>query len=85
MGNPVASAFIAAILAGVIIAPVFGLQIIRAGATTQLQPDWGMILMGMGLVFVVQLFKPALAKVFKRTSQARPVAMPAMSGMTAPA
>lgn len=80
MGNPVASAFIAAILAGVIIAPVFGLQIIRAGATTQLQPDWGMILMGMGLVFVVQLFKPALAKVFKRTSQARPVAMPAMSG-----
>ena len=55
MGNPVASAFIAAILAGVIIAPVFGLQIIRAGATTQLQPDWGMILMGMGLVFGCKL------------------------------
>ncbi|MCI2808787.1 high-affinity branched-chain amino acid ABC transporter permease LivM [Eoetvoesiella caeni] len=52
------NALVAAILAGIIIAPIYGVQIVRAGAGTALQPDWPMILGGMALVFLFQLFRP---------------------------
>ncbi len=60
MANRIFHACIAALLAGVIIAPIFGLQILRVGIKTELQPDWQMIAIGMGLVFVVQMIKPIL-------------------------
>lgn len=79
MSRTLSHAIVASILAGIIVAPIFGFQIIRVGATTQLQPDWPMIFIGMGLVFIVQLFKPYLVRVFKRTAHTRPLAMPSLS------
>ncbi|HEY9279301.1 MAG TPA: DUF3382 domain-containing protein, partial [Eoetvoesiella sp.] len=58
MGNNFKNAFIAAIMAGVIIAPVFGLQIVRQGMQSRLEPEWHMIAAGMVIVFVFQLFRP---------------------------
>src|SRR5690606_36316108 len=56
MASNIKNAFIAAIMAGVIIAPVFGLQIVRSGMQTHLEPEWDMVLMGMAIVFVFQAF-----------------------------
>ena len=55
MNQNLKNAAIASLLAGVIIAPVYGLQILRKGQETYLQPDWKMILGGMLAVFVIQL------------------------------
>ncbi len=55
MNQNLKNAAIASLLAGVIIAPVYGLQILRRGQETYLQPDWKMIIGGMLAVFVVQL------------------------------
>ncbi|WP_394059784.1 high-affinity branched-chain amino acid ABC transporter permease LivM [Alcaligenes sp. WGS1538] len=60
MANRFSNAFIAAILAGIIVAPVFGLQIVRAGMNTHIETDWNMTLLGMGIVFVAQLIRPSL-------------------------
>lgn len=62
MANSLKNAMIAAIMAGIIIAPIFGLQILRQGADTYLQPDWNMIFGGMAIVFVGHLVRP----LFKR-------------------
>ena len=55
MNQNLKNAAIASLLAGVIIAPVYGLQILRRGQETYLQPDWKMIIGGMLAVFVIQL------------------------------
>src|SRR5690606_34284728 len=60
MNQNLKSAAIASLLAGVIIAPVYGLQILRRGQETYLQPDWKMILGGMLAVFVVQIIRALL-------------------------
>jgi branched-chain amino acid transport system permease protein len=84
MGN-VKNALIAAFMAGVIIAPVFGLQIVRSGMQTSLVPEWDMIFYGMAIVFVFQvLVRPAFARLFaiKRTKRAVPVlSEPARKGL----
>ncbi|HUH60028.1 MAG TPA: high-affinity branched-chain amino acid ABC transporter permease LivM [Candidimonas sp.] len=75
MGN-VKNALIAAFMAGVIIAPVFGLQIVRSGMQTSLVPEWDMIIYGMVIVFVFQvLIRPAFVRLFaaKRTKRTMPV------------
>ncbi len=70
MNQNIKNAFIAALMAGVIIAPVFGLQILRRGGQeTYLQPDWKMIFGGMLVIFLVQLAKPLL----KRKPDAQPL------------
>lgn len=81
MKSSLTSAIIAAVMAGIIIAPVFGLQITRQGAQTVLQPDWGIVGLGMALVFLVQLFKPALGKVFRK-SNAPTLSLPVISDST---
>ncbi|WP_417277105.1 high-affinity branched-chain amino acid ABC transporter permease LivM [Castellaniella sp.] len=55
------NSFIAALMAGVIIAPVYGLQILRKGQETYLQPDWKMIIGGMLAVFIFQMVRPLLS------------------------
>lgn len=55
MNQNLKNAAIASLLAGVIIAPVYGLQILRKGQEIYLQPEWKMILGGMLAVFVIQL------------------------------
>lgn len=56
------NAMIAAIMAGIIIAPIFGLQILRRGMETYLKPDWNMIIGGMVIVFVFHLLRPFLKR-----------------------
>jgi branched-chain amino acid transport system permease protein len=76
MGSNVKNALIAAFMAGVIIAPVFGLQIVRQGMTTHLEPEWDMIFGGMAIVFIFQvLIRPLFARIFtgQRTKRALPV------------
>ncbi|MDS1141592.1 high-affinity branched-chain amino acid ABC transporter permease LivM [Pusillimonas sp. SM2304] len=77
MGNNIKNALIAAFMAGVIIAPIFGLQIVRSGMQTHLEPDWTMILSGMAIVFVFQVIRPAFRKVFKTSGKKR--ALPVLS------
>lgn len=62
MAKQFQNAFFAAILAGVIIAPIFGFQILRVGAETTLASDWPMIGWGMAVVFVFQLLRPYLTR-----------------------
>lgn len=62
MGSLVKNAFFAAIMAGIIVAPVFGLQIVRVGMTSTIEPEWGVILSGMGIVFVFQLLRPGISR-----------------------
>ncbi|WP_160976449.1 high-affinity branched-chain amino acid ABC transporter permease LivM [Paracandidimonas lactea] len=81
MGNNLKNAFIAAIVAGIVIAPIFGVNIVRRGMDSTLQPEWGVLLSGVGIVFVFQLLvRPALARLFahkakKRTLPAMPESM----------
>lgn len=69
MIKQVQHAFFAALLAGVIIAPIFGFQILRVGTQTALQPDWPIIFIGMALVFFFQLVRPQLASIFAKRQQ----------------
>ncbi|XOT94208.1 high-affinity branched-chain amino acid ABC transporter permease LivM [Alcaligenes pakistanensis] len=69
MMNRFSNAFVAAVLAGIIVAPVFGLQIVRAGMSTHLESDWKIILIGMALVFVVQLIRPNVNRTKVRESR----------------
>jgi branched-chain amino acid transport system permease protein len=77
MGNNIKNALIAAFMAGVIIAPIFGLQIVRSGMQTHLEPEWNMIVAGMAIVFVFQMIRPFLARLIGKRGKAR--AMPVMS------
>src|SRR5690606_13803514 len=61
------NAVIAAIVAGVIIAPVFGLQILRRGMETYLQPEWNYIIGGMAFIFVIQFLRPLFKRKHART------------------
>src|SRR5690554_3622154 len=73
MVSNIKNAFIAALMAGVIITPVYGLQIVRSGMATHIEPEWDLVLLGMGIVFVFQAFiRPAVAKLLgKRSSSIR--------------
>lgn len=70
MGTNIKNAFMAAIMAGIIIAPVFGLQIVRVGMDSTIVPEWDMIIYGMAIVFGFQIIRPYLVKLFsKRTKK----------------
>lgn len=64
MASRIKPALFAAFIAGVIVAPVFGFQILRSGMNTTVQPEWPLIFYGMAAVFIVQLLRPALAGKF---------------------
>lgn len=67
MASQIKNAFIAAIMAGVIIAPVFGLQIVRSGMQTHIEPEWDMVLYGMAAVFLFQAFvRPAFGHLLSK-------------------
>lgn len=78
MGSHIKNALFAAVMAGVIIAPVFGVQIVRVGMETALETEWGYVLWGMAIVFVFQLLvRPALGRLLGGTKTRRQ--LPAMS------
>lgn len=53
-------ALLAAVIAALVIIPIFGLELKRAGMTMGLESHWSFVLWGSLAVFIVQLFKPAL-------------------------
>ncbi|NYT77401.1 high-affinity branched-chain amino acid ABC transporter permease LivM [Alcaligenaceae bacterium] len=78
MGSHIKNALFAAVMAGVIIAPIFGVQIVRVGMETALETEWGYVLWGMAIVFVFQLLvRPALGRLLGGTKTRRQ--LPAMS------
>ncbi|MFA7670386.1 MAG: high-affinity branched-chain amino acid ABC transporter permease LivM, partial [Burkholderiaceae bacterium] len=78
MASHIKNALIAAIMAGIIITPVFGLQIVRSGMQTHLEPEWDMVLMGMAIVFVFQAFvRPGFNRLFGRSE--RKFSMPVLN------
>ncbi|OZI60373.1 high-affinity branched-chain amino acid ABC transporter permease LivM [Bordetella genomosp. 11] len=72
MANQIKNAFIAAILTAFIVTPVFGLQLVRQGARTLMDPHWSNVLIAMAVVFVGQLLRPWLALPFKRLKRNLP-------------
>jgi len=71
MGKHLKSALFAAVIAGVLIAPVFGFQILRTGLDISIRTDWTMIFAGMGIVFVFQCLRPMLFPVLGRALAGR--------------
>ncbi|PWF25368.1 high-affinity branched-chain amino acid ABC transporter permease LivM [Corticimicrobacter populi] len=69
------NAFLAALVAAIIITPIYGLNLTRQGPRTVLESDWSMVFIGAAIVFVLQLFKPWLARFFKGV---KPRAVPAL-------
>lgn len=55
-------ASIAAVLAAIIIAPIYGLQIVRVNVQAQIKPDWFMIIGGALAVFIFQLTRPFIKR-----------------------
>jgi len=53
-----------AVLAGVMLAPVFGLRLVGSGTGIRLEADWTPIVLGMALVFLFQLARDALGQAF---------------------
>ncbi|MFC4276431.1 high-affinity branched-chain amino acid ABC transporter permease LivM [Achromobacter aloeverae] len=72
MAQNIRNAFIAAIMTAVIVTPVFGLQLVRQGARTLMDPHWSNVLVAMAVVFVGQLLRPWLGLPFKRLKGALP-------------
>jgi branched-chain amino acid transport system permease protein len=72
MAKNLQNAVIAAILAGVIVTPVFGLHLVRQGARTLMESRWDLVLVAMAIVFVGQLFRPWLAMPFKALKKGLP-------------
>lgn len=77
MGSVIKNAFFAAIMAGIIVAPVFGFQIVRAGMSSTIEPEWDVILFGMAAVFLFQLVRPAIARVLFKSG--KKVSLPTIS------
>lgn len=68
----VRGAVIAAVLTAIIVMPVFGVQLLRQGATSYLEPRWDMVAWSAAAVFVFQLVRPWLAAPFRRLKTSIP-------------
>lgn len=64
MANSFKNAIIAALMTAVIVTPIFGLQLVRQGMSMTLEPQWNLVLLACGGVFVFHLIKPLLARLF---------------------
>ena len=72
-------ALIATVLTALVVIPIFGLHLERAGARTVIVPQWGTVAWACALVFTVQLLRPWLARGFSRLPRAR-LSLPTVSG-----
>ena len=74
-------ALFAALLTVVVVTPIFGLRLERAGTRTVLVPQWHYVIWGCAIVFVWQLLRPAVATA---TRGIRLPALPALSDRLRP-
>ncbi|AEE66662.1 high-affinity branched-chain amino acid transport system permease [Bordetella pertussis] len=63
--SPLKNATIAAVMTAVIVTPIFGLQLVRQGARTLMEPRWDLVALACALVFAFQLLRPWISKPFK--------------------
>src|SRR5690625_4178048 len=77
MASVFTNAFFAAIMAGIIVAPIFGFQIVRVGMESTIEADWGIILFGMAAVFGFQMVRPVLARAF--AGREKSITLPTMT------
>jgi branched-chain amino acid transport system permease protein len=56
------NAFLATAMTAVVITPIFGLQLVRQGAQTNLEPHWNLVLWGCAIVFAFHLLRPFLTR-----------------------
>ena len=61
MKTRIKDSIIAAILAGLVVLPIFGLQLQRRGIRNYLEPHWNYVIGAIVIVFLFQLVKPLLA------------------------
>ncbi|MFJ1299432.1 high-affinity branched-chain amino acid ABC transporter permease LivM [Bordetella genomosp. 5] len=71
--NALKNATIAAVLTAFIVTPIFGLQLVRQGARTLMEPRWDLVAIAVIGVFVFQLLRPWLAKPFRALKTSLPV------------
>ena len=72
------NAIFAAVLTAIMTIPIFGLQLVRQGAQTQIVPDWDLVLMGIAAVFLVQLIRPYVFKNFSKVGRKSRWALPVL-------
>src|SRR5256885_122196 len=61
-------ALIATVMTAVVVTPIFGLHLERAGTRTIINPDWAVVAWACALVFLVQLLRPLIAAKMPKVS-----------------
>ena len=61
-------ALIATVMTAVVVTPIFGLHLERAGTRTIINPDWTVVAWACALVFLVQLLRPLIAAKMPKVS-----------------
>jgi branched-chain amino acid transport system permease protein len=79
--NNLKNATMAAVLTAVIVTPVFGLQLIRQGARTSMESNWGLVALAAAVVFAFQMLRPWIAMPFRKLKTALPT-LPAAPAKT---
>ncbi|MEG0922283.1 MAG: high-affinity branched-chain amino acid ABC transporter permease LivM [Comamonas sp.] len=60
------NALISAVLAALVVLPIFGLHLERKGGRNYIEPHWNLVIWGFLIVLVLQLIKPMLVKQMTR-------------------
>lgn len=68
MASTLRNALVATLVTAGLTIPVLGLQLVREGARTHIETHWNLVLIACAAVFVIQLLRPALARVFSGLS-----------------
>ncbi|TDS78254.1 branched-chain amino acid transport system permease protein [Comamonas sp. JUb58] len=65
------NAIISAVLAALVVVPIFGLHLERKGGQNYIEPHWNLVIWGFVIVLVLQLIKPLLGKHMARVQAPR--------------
>ncbi|WP_412101595.1 high-affinity branched-chain amino acid ABC transporter permease LivM [Comamonas piscis] len=76
------NAIISAVLAALVVVPIFGLHLERKGGQNYIEPHWNLVIWGFVIVLVLQLIKPMLGKHMARVQAPRLPAVSARMRMT---
>ncbi|GAB2827901.1 high-affinity branched-chain amino acid ABC transporter permease LivM [Comamonas piscis] len=76
------NAIISAVLAALVVVPIFGLHLERKGGQNYIEPHWNLVIWGFVIVLVLQLIKPLLGKHMARVQAPRLPAVSARMRMT---